>query len=172
MSRRNLSISHRECIVPPPPPPPPNIWEVNNSHCNPEANALKHEISSKYLRQYILGENQGNLAMLINWYTGSDITRKMVLNGTTSHYSHLASSPGLRPDFISQPWRKIKIWAEAWERGQLSPMLADSHVSSMQHFTLTMKLLISGIILTLKSSALEHLEARLLWHQEYPHYPQ
>ena len=38
---------------------------------------------------------------------------------------HLASFPGLRPDFISQPWRKVdfsprlqdKVWAEAWERG-------------------------------------------------------
>ena len=35
----------------------------------------------------------------------------------------LASFPGLRPDFISQPWRKFsprlrdKVWAEAWERG-------------------------------------------------------
>ena len=29
--------------------------------------------------------------------------------------SKLASFPGLRPDFISQPWRKI--WAEAWEQG-------------------------------------------------------
>ena len=33
--------------------------------------------------------------------------------------------PGLRPDFISQPWRKVdfsprlqdKVWAEAWVRG-------------------------------------------------------
>ena len=43
----------------------------------------------------------------------------------------LASFPGLRPDFISQPWRKVdfsprlqdKVWAEAWERGYSMPSL-------------------------------------------------
>ena len=56
-----------------PPPPPPNTFSmgigrtslVHNSG-RQRANALKLELSSKYLVQYILGEYQGNPAMLIN----------------------------------------------------------------------------------------------------------
>ena len=31
--------------------------------------------------------------------------------------------PGLHPDFISQPWRKVgdKVWVEAWVQGQQNP---------------------------------------------------
>ena len=78
MSQRNLSISHRECIggggggggakV-----APPNTFSMGNGQISlvrnsgkQQANALKLEISSKHLVQYILGENQGNPAMPIN----------------------------------------------------------------------------------------------------------
>ena len=79
MSQQNVSISHRECIrgggggggakV----APPPNTFSmgigqtslVRNSG-KQQTNALKLEISSKHLVQYILGENQGSPAMLIN----------------------------------------------------------------------------------------------------------
>ena len=66
-------------IPPPPPPPPPppihSLWEIDKFHWQ-RANALKLEISSKYLVQYILDESQGIPTILTNWYTGSDITWK------------------------------------------------------------------------------------------------
>ena len=52
--------------------------------------------------------------------------------------TYVASFPGLRPDFISQPWRKVsprlrdKVWAEAWERGYHVRTYASSTVS--RHF--------------------------------------
>ena len=47
-----------------------------HNSCTQRANALKLEISSTYLIQYILSENQGSATMLINKYTGSDISGK------------------------------------------------------------------------------------------------
>ena len=52
---------------------PPNTFSMGNGQislahnsCTQRANALKLEISSTYLIQYILSENQGSATMLIN----------------------------------------------------------------------------------------------------------
>ena len=72
MSQQNLSISHRECFMGGI-SFPPNTFSIGNKQtslvCNSgkqEANALKLEIPSKYLIQYIVGEIRGNPAVLIN----------------------------------------------------------------------------------------------------------
>ena len=72
MSQRILSISHRECtrgakVA------PPSTFSMGNGRNSMVRNSgtqqaivIKLEISSKYLIQYILGENLGNPTLLIN----------------------------------------------------------------------------------------------------------
>ena len=76
MKQRISSIFHKKCTglggVQDPPLPLPSTFSMgiiqNSQVCNSgiQANAVKLEISSKYIIQYIVGENQGNPTMLIN----------------------------------------------------------------------------------------------------------
>ena len=72
MSQRILSISHRECTRGGKSCPPPSTFSMGNGQNSMVRNSgaqqaivIKLEISSKYLIQYILGENPGNPTMLI-----------------------------------------------------------------------------------------------------------
>ena len=56
MSQRILSISQLPPLV-------HSLWEMDGTQL---AIVIKLEISSKYLIQYILGENSGNPTLLIN----------------------------------------------------------------------------------------------------------
>ena len=73
MSQRILSISHRECTRGGAKVAPPSTFSMGNGRNSMVRNSgtqqaivIKLEISSKYLIQYILGENPGNPALLIN----------------------------------------------------------------------------------------------------------
>ena len=57
-------------------------------------------------------KGKGKEVITIGFLVSVSLTDHCIIQLLT-YTMHLASFPGLRPDFISQP----QVWAEAWERG-------------------------------------------------------